>query len=93
VAISGVAFEWDRRKNSSNLRKHRVGFAEASSVFDDPLSITIPDPDHSADEERWVIIGISSKRSLRVVVRIRLISARSATKREKRHYEEGESIQ
>jgi len=99
VAISGVAFEWDRRKNSSNLRKHRVGIAEASTVFDDPLSITIPDPDHSADEERWVIIGISSKRSLLVVVhtvrgeRIRLISARSATKREKRHYEEGESIQ
>jgi uncharacterized DUF497 family protein len=99
VAISGIAFEWDRRKSSSNLRKHRIGFAEASTVFDDPLSITIPDPDHSAEEERLVIIGISSKQSLLVVVhtvrgeRIRLISARSATKREKRQYEEGETIQ
>jgi hypothetical protein len=90
----GIAFEWDRRKDSANQRKHGVGFAEASTVFDDPLSITIPDPDHTLDEERFVIIGISSKKNLLVVVhtvrgeRIRLISARLATKHERRNYEE-----
>jgi uncharacterized DUF497 family protein len=67
---------------------------EASTVFDDPLSITIPDPDHGFEEERFVIIGISGKRNLLVVVhtirgeRIRLISARPATKDERRNHEE-----
>lgn len=90
----GIAFEWDGRKDSANERKHGVGFVEASTVFDDPLSITIPDPDHGVDEERFVIIVMSSNRSLLVVVhtvrgeRIRLISARSATKYERRNYEE-----
>ena len=90
----GIAFEWDRRKDAANLRKHGVGFAEASTVFDDPLSIAIPDPDYTIDEERFVIIGMSSQRSLLIVVhtirgeRIRLISARSATKQERRNYEE-----
>ena len=90
----GIAFEWDGRKDSANRRKHGVGFAEASTVFDDPLSITIPDPDHGLEEERFVIIGMSSKRSQLIVVhtirgeRIRLISARSATKDERRKYEE-----
>jgi uncharacterized DUF497 family protein len=89
----GIAFEWDRTKDSANQRKHGVGFAEASTVFDDPLSLTIPDPDHALDEERFVIIGVSSKGDLLVVVhtirgeRIRLISARSATKHERRNYE------
>ncbi len=74
----GIAFEWDRRKDTANRRKHGVGFAEASTVFD----------------ERLVIIGMSINRSLRVVVhtirgeRIRLISARLATKHERRNYEE-----
>jgi uncharacterized DUF497 family protein len=92
--MCGIAFEWDQRKDSANRRKHGVGFAEASTVFDDPLSIAIPDPDHDIDEERFVIVGMSSKRSLLIVVhtirgeRIRLISARSATKHEKRNYEE-----
>jgi uncharacterized DUF497 family protein len=90
----GIAFEWDPRKDSANRRKHGVGFAEASTVFDDPLSTTIPDPDHADDEERFVIVGMSSERSLLAVVhtirgeRIRLISARSATKHERRDYEE-----
>ena len=90
----GIAFEWDRRKDSANRRKHSVGFAEASTVFDDPLSITISDPDHGVDEERSVIIGMSSKQNLLIVVhtvreeRIRLVSARSATKHERRNYEE-----
>ncbi len=90
----GIAFEWDRRKDSANRRKHGVGFAKATTVFDDPLSITIPDPDHASDEERFAIIGLSSQRTLLVVVhtirgeQIRLISARVATKHERRKYEE-----
>ena len=92
--MCGIVFEWDRRKDSVNRRKHAVGFAEASTVFDDPLSITIPDPDQAIDEERFVIIGMSRNRSLLIVVhtiggeRTRLISARSATKHERRKYEE-----
>jgi uncharacterized DUF497 family protein len=93
--MQGIAFEWDQRKDSANRRKHGVGFAEASTVFDDPLSITVPDPpDHGSDEDRCVIVGMSDKRSLLIVVhtirgeRIRLISARSATKHERRKYEE-----
>jgi uncharacterized DUF497 family protein len=92
--MCGIAFEWDRSKDSANRRKHGVGLADASTVFDDPLSITIPDPDQAIDEERCVIIGMSRNRSLLIVVhtirgeRIRLISARSATKHERRKYEE-----
>ena len=90
----GIAFEWDPKKDSANLRKHDVGFAEASTVFDDPLSTTIPDPDHAVGEERFVIVGMSGKRRLLIVVhtdkgeRIRLISARLATKHERHKYEE-----
>jgi len=90
----GIAFEWDRKKDSANRRKHGAGFTEATTVFDDPLSITIPDPDHAGDEERFLIIGLSSQRNLLVVVhtirgeQIRLISARLATKQERRNYEE-----
>jgi uncharacterized DUF497 family protein len=93
--MGGIAFEWDRRKDSANLRKHGIGFVEAMTVFGDPLSITIPDPNFDIDEERLVIIGMSSEQNLLVVVhtvreeRTRLISARSATKHEKRNYEEG----
>ena len=90
----GIAFEWDRRKDSANRRKHGVGFLEATTVFDDPLSKTIPDPDHAGDEDRFLIIGMSSQRNLLVVVhtirgeQIRLISARLATNHERRNYEE-----
>ena len=90
----GIAFEWDPRKDSANRRKHGVGFSEASTVFDDPLSITIADPDHAIEEERSVIAGMSSRRNLLIVVhtvkgeRIRLISARPATNHERRKYEE-----
>ena len=89
-----LAFEWDRRKDAINQRKHGVSVAEASTVFADPLSITIPDPDHSSNEDRFVIIGFSAIRRVLIVVhtsrgvRIRLISARIATKRERRTYEE-----
>jgi len=90
----GIAFEWDRAKDATNCRKHGVAFTEATTVFADPLSITIPDPGRAAVEERFVMIGMSSERKLLVVVhtmrgeRIRLIGARPATKQEKRKYEE-----
>jgi len=92
--MGGITFEWDPRKDSANQRKHGVGFAEAITVFGDPLSITILDPNYAINEERLAIIEMSSKQSLLVVVhtvrgeRIRLISARSATKYERRNYEE-----
>lgn len=60
--MQGLAFEWDPRKDLSNRRKHRVAFAETSTVFGDLLSITISDPDHGAAEERFVTIGMSDKR-------------------------------
>jgi uncharacterized DUF497 family protein len=92
--MQGLAFEWDWKKETANRQKHDVGFDEASTVFGDPLSITIPDPDHAAGEERFVLIGMSSERKLLVVVhtmrgaRIRIISARIATQHERRSYEE-----
>lgn len=59
--MEGIVFEWDRRKESENRLKHGVGFAEASTVFGDPLSITIADPDSALDEARYVIIGMSDR--------------------------------
>ena len=84
-----LLFEWDGRKAAGNLRKHRIDFAEAATVFADPLSITIPDPDHSEEEERFVTLGMSTAQRLLVVVhtvrreRIRLITARTTTRRER----------
>ena len=88
-------FEWDPAKGAANRRKHRVGFEEAASAFADPLSITIPDPDHSAREARYLLLGASRRGRVLVVAhtergrRVRLISARPATRRERRDYEEG----
>ena len=90
-------FEWDSHKAEANLRKHGVSFEEAQTVFTDPLSITLPDPDHSEDEERFIDIGMSDNRRVLVVVytergqRIRLISARQATAAERKQYEEEET--
>ena len=90
----GYVFEWDSRKAESNLRKHGVMFDEASTVFADPLSLLMSDPDHSVEEERFVVLGMSSKGSLLVVTfverppRTRLISARRATRMERERYEE-----
>ena len=92
-----IKFDWDTRKAQRNLRKHSIDFNEASTVFVDTLSITIPDPDHSEDEERWLTMGLSSRRRLLVVVHreegetIRIISARPANRLERRKYEEGDS--
>jgi uncharacterized DUF497 family protein len=66
--MPGLAFEWDEKKEATNRRKHRVGFAAASTVFDDPLSMTIPDPDRAITEDRFVIIGMSAGRKLLIVV-------------------------
>jgi uncharacterized DUF497 family protein len=88
-------FEWDSRKARSNLRKHGVTFVEAGSVFADPLARIFDDPDHSGEEYREIIIGRSAGGKLLLVCfsepienRIRIISARGATKREQQDYEE-----
>ena len=89
-------FEWDPEKAQKNLKKHEVSFDEASSVFDDPLFITLLDDEHSADEERYITIGISNKTRLLLVAHterdncIRIISARKATKNEETFYKETE---
>ena len=91
-----LLFEWDPRKASTNIKKHGVSFDEASTAFGDLLSITIGDPLHSDQEERLVLIGQSIAGRLLVVVhtergdRIRIISARPATKREGITYEKDE---
>jgi hypothetical protein len=87
-------FEWDRTKARSNLWAHGVSFEEATTVFTDSFSLTIPDPDHSLEEDRFVILGQSETGALLVVVhserqgRIRIISARQATRHERVTYEE-----
>jgi len=90
----GYDFEWDPAKGKSNLRKHGVTLDEACTVFADPLAILLPDPDHSVEEERFLLLGVSARRRLLVVAfaerppRTRLISARVATRRERMGYEE-----
>ena len=87
-------FEWDPEKEQKNIRKHKVDFEEASSIFDDPMFITVLDEEHSSDEERYITIGISNKNRLLLVAhperndRIRVISARKATRNEEKFYEE-----
>lgn len=88
-------FEWDPAKAESNYQKHGVSFAEAATVFFDPLSLTVPDPLRSTDEDRFVITGLSYQQRYLVVVhadrgvRIRIISARLATASERIKYESG----
>ena len=89
----GLEFEWDVRKAEENLRKHRISFQEAITIFSDFLSLTIPDPLHSRTEERWITIGYSENQRLLVVVHtekgniVRVISARKATSYERKTYE------
>jgi len=86
-------FEWDDEKAKSNYKKHGISFDEAATIFNDPRIATISDPDHSEDEERYVSIGKSIIMRIISVIhtyrekRIRLISARKATKAEKKTYE------
>lgn len=89
-----LTFEWDVRKAASNVKKHGIGFEEASTVFGDPLSLTIDDPSEQR-ENRFVTIGLSHESRLLVVVHtergdnVRIISARPPTRQEKTTYEEG----
>ena len=96
---AGYEFEWDDAKAESNLRKHGVDFMEAMSIFADPLMMTRFDDEHSEDEERWVSLGRSGNGRFLLVVHtfsatgpssalVRLISARSATRRERARYEQ-----
>ncbi len=93
----GLLFEWDEEKNRANIRKHGVSFDEASTIFGDPLSVTVDDSQHSIQESRWVTLGHSARHRLLVVVhadrgkRVRIISARIATRFERETYEEGET--
>ena len=84
-----MVYEWDREKATANLRKHRVSFEEASTVFLDPLAATYSDPDHSDVEQRYVTFGRSTRGRVLVVAHlevaqehVRIISARKATRRE-----------
>jgi uncharacterized protein len=89
-----LRFEWDPAKSEANARKHGVTFHEASTAFGDPLSITIGDSDHSESEERFLLLGRSAAGRLLSIAHterqdaIRIISARTATRRERRKYEE-----
>ena len=91
-----MKFEWDPGKAASNVRRYGVAFEDAASVFGDPLARTIPDPEHSTEEARFVTMGVTVGGRLVVVVhtdregRTRLISARPATRREKNSYEEAD---
>jgi uncharacterized DUF497 family protein len=88
-----VVYEYDPEKDAANLHKHKVSFAEAASVFLDRLALTFSDPDHSDVEDREITIGMSSKQRVLFVShcergdRIRIISARRATRKERLRYE------
>ena len=91
-----MQFEWDDNKAKINIEKHGVSFDEASTVFDDEQGILFDDPDHSQDEDRFILLGISSLAKLLIVCHcyrgkddmIRIISARKATRSESKQYEE-----
>jgi len=89
-----MKFEWDAAKAARNLAKHGIMFEEAGSVFGDRLGRITPDPRHSVDEDRYVLLGYSRRQRLLAVMfaergeAIRIISARRATRRERRDYEE-----
>ena len=94
--MNTIKFDWDESKAKSNLIKHKVSFEEAQSVFDDDEARLIFDPDHSENEDRFILLGLSCSLKVLVVVHcykdednvIRLISARKATKHEEKNYKE-----
>lgn len=99
MAVNEIRFEWDPAKAASNMAKHGVSFEEAMGVFADPLSRSIIDPASPQDEERWITIGLNPAQKLLVVVHthveisdniaiVRIISARKATKNERKQYEQ-----
>lgn len=89
-----MRFAWDEKKAANNLVKHGISFEQAATVFDDPLSDTFPDSDHSLQEQRFIIIGSAESGKILVVAHtddgelVRIISAREATHRERESYEE-----
>lgn len=94
ICVNTIRFEWDDNKAAINRIKHKIAFEGAKSVFDDPEALVIDDPDHSEDEERFIILGFSNQANLLVVCHcyresetvIRIISARKATTTESRQY-------
>lgn len=90
-----MEFEWNPSKSKANLKKHGISFHEAATVFGDPLALTFNDPDHSIGEHRFLTFGYSRLNQLLVVVhterhgKTRIISARRATKQERKIYENG----
>lgn len=90
-----MKFDWDRRKAASNLRKHGVSFEEAATALRDTLAVTGHDPDHSINEDRFITFGVSSRSRVLAVAHtqredvIRIISARLASRNERKIYEEG----
>jgi uncharacterized protein len=92
--MNEMRFEWDQRKDTINLKKHSIAFLEAQTVFADENGLLIDDPDHSGEEERYILLGMSSKLRLLIVSHtyrkeeliIRIISARKATRAEQKHY-------
>lgn len=92
-----IIFEWDENKNNINKKKHKISFEEAKSVFYDTNALLINDPEHSSDEDRFILLGLSKNLNLLVVCHcyrcsetvIRIISARKATKNETKQYNEG----
>ena len=94
VHMTALRFEWDRAKAGTNQKKHGVSFEEAQTVFSDERARLIDDPDHSDEEERFILLGLSSSLRVLVVVHcyrakgniIRIISACKATREEQRHY-------
>ena len=93
-------FEWDPKKAKANIRKHQTSFEQATTIFRDPNLLSIPDEEHSESEERWITMGVDETGILLVLIhtferiradssRIRIISARKATKSETKNYEEG----
>jgi len=92
-----VIYEWDPEKAKANFRKHAVSFEEAATIFLDPVAVTYPDPDHSEEERREITIGQSGRQRVVFVShiqrgdRLRIISARKATRRERKQHEEGKA--
>lgn len=92
--MDSIRFEWDETKNASNRRKHKVSFEEAKTVFYDENARLISDPDHSQDEDRFILLGLSNKLRMLVIIHtygesdetIRIISARKATNNETKYY-------
>ena len=90
-----MIYEWDQRKARENLRKHGVSFEDAATVFLDSLAVTFPDPEHSTEEDQEITIGLTTKHRVVFVShcqrgdRTRIISARKATRKERKQYEEG----